>query len=323
MSQRSYAVIGLGAVGGYYGARLASAGHEVHFVVRSDHDHLRREGLRMESPEGDVVLPAGSLSVHRGADTVPPVDVVLVAVKTTNTGEVLDTVRSLAADGAAVVAMQNGLGVEDTLAEALADRGPDAAGRPVLGAMCFICSNKVGPGHIRHLDYGRVTVGERTADHSPAGVTVAVAALVDDLRAAGVKAEALTDLDAGRWKKLVWNVPYNGLSVVLDAGTDELMADPTTRALVESIMHEVLDGAAACGKPIDPSFVQQMLTDTERMIPYATSMKLDHDAGRPMEIDAIYAAPLAAARAAGVELPLVWMLHDQLRFLDARNRRLS
>lgn len=309
MARRSYAVIGLGAVGGFYGARLLGAGHDVQFITRSDVDHVRRHGLLVESPEGD--LRFDEVSVHGSAETVQPVDVVLVAVKTTDTASALEAVRGVVerSSDAVVVALQNGLGVEQVLADAL-------PGTTVLGGMCFLCSNKVGPGHIRHLDYGRVTVGEHRDDGVAAGITEPVRSLVDDLTGAGVPALAIEDLVEGRWRKLVWNVPYNGLSVVLDAGTDELMADPFTRRLVEELMLEVLDGANACGRAIERSFVDQMLADTERMRPYAPSMKLDFAAGRPMELDAIYAAPLAAARNGGRDLPRVSMLHDQLRFLD-------
>ena len=170
MGTRSYAVIGMGGVGGFYGAKLAAAGHDVHFLVRSGVDEVRKGGLRVESPEGDLFLP--EVSVSDSADELPPVDVVVVAVKTTDTDGVLPAVRTLAATGATVVAMQNGLGVEARLAGA----APDAT---VLGAMCFICSNRAAPGHIRHLDYGRVTVGEHADAAEPVGVTPAVTALVD------------------------------------------------------------------------------------------------------------------------------------------------
>ena len=311
VQKRSYAMIGLGGVGGYYGARLAAAGHEVHFIARSDYQHVRTQGLVVESPVGDIAL--AEVSVHRDASTVPVVDTAIVAVKTTDTAGVLPVVKALVEAGTpTVVAMQNGLGVEQVLADA-------AAGATVLGAMCFVCTGKVGPGHIRHLDYGRVTVGEHRADGTAAGATAAVSGLVDDLKAAGVPATASTDLAEGRWRKLVWNIPYNGLTVVLDAGTDVLMAAPSTRSLIESLMHEVLAGARACGHPIDEAFLEQMLADTLDMTPYAPSMKLDFAAGRPMELAAIYAAPLAAARAAGCQMVRVAMLHDQLRLLDDRN----
>lgn len=306
-------MVGLGAVGGFYGARLAAAGHEVHFIARSDADHVAEHGLLVESPEGDVHLR--DVSVHRSPDTVPDVDVVVLAVKTTDTDGALGLLEGLVGDDTVVLALQNGLGVEERLAAAV-------PGTVVLGGMCFLCSNKVGPGHIRHLDYGRVTVGE----HDPggaAGTTPRVAAVVADLLEAGVAAETVDHLAAGRWRKLVWNIPYNGLSVVLDAGTDELMADPDTRRLVEALMREVVAGAEACGHAIEPDFVHRMLRDTEAMAPYKTSMKLDHEAGRPLELDAIYAAPIAAAAEAeaGYAMVRTEALLAELRFVDRRAQR--
>jgi 2-dehydropantoate 2-reductase len=302
----------MGAVGGYYGARLAAAGHELHVVARSDAGHLRRHGLRVESVAGDADLPAGSFAVHTDPATVPPVDVALLAVKTTVGPDAAARLMApLARPGTVLVAMQNGLGVEDPLATV-------ANGNPVLGAMCFVCTNKVGPGHVRHLDFGRVTLGEHTGDGHPAGVTAAVEAVCADLEAAGVPVQPLADLQDGRWRKLVWNVPYNGLSVVLDAGTDELMANERTCALVREIMFEVLTGAEACGHPIPGSFAHEMLAATAAMRPYATSMKLDADAGRALEIDAIYTAPLTLAAQAGVAMPRTMMLAHQLSYLDAR-----
>lgn len=314
-AKRRYAVIGTGAIGGYYGAKLAAAGHEVHFVARADLDVLRRDGLRVDSPGGDLVLP--DVSVLAAPGEVPPVDVVLLTTKTSADEPGTALVAPLAAAGATVVLMQNGLGIEDRLAA-------DLPGTTVLGAMCFMCSNRIAPGHIRHLDYGAVTVGEHApGEPAGAGLTGAVTAFADDLAAAGVTARPIPDLMAGRWRKLVWNIAFNGLSVVLDAGTDELMADPAARALVVELMHEVTDAAAACGHPIEDAFIDEMVATTDAMTPYKTSMKLDAEAGRPLEIDAIYQAPVDAARAAGAAMPRTEAILAQLRFLDTRNRARS
>jgi 2-dehydropantoate 2-reductase len=126
------------------------------------------------------------------------------------------------------------------------------------------------------------------------------------------------DLVLARWQKLVWNVPYNGLSVVLDANTAELMGDPDSLALVEGLMREVLAGAASCGRTIPAEFVGEMLEMTRVMKPYRASMKVDYDEGRPMEIEAIHGEPLRRAAANGVDLPLLKSLYHQLRFLGAR-----
>jgi len=224
---------------------------------------------------------------------------------------VIPVVAGLAARSpdAIVVAMQNGLDVEAPLAQA----APDAT---VLGAMCFMCSNQLAPGHIVHLDQGAVTVGQHRPDGSPAGSTPAVEAIRDDLRAAGVAASVVPDLVGGRWRKLAWNIPFNGLSVVLDAGTDEMLADPATRRRARALMDEVVEAAAACGHPLDPGVADQMMATTEAMTPYRTSMKLDHEAGRPLELDAIYAAPTAAARAAGAPMVRAEELLAELRRLD-------
>lgn len=314
-TKRRYAVIGTGAIGGYYGAQLAAAGHAVHLVARSDLDAVRRHGLRVDSPGGDLLVhPA---SVVGSAAEVPAVDLVLVTTKTSPDIDVADLVGPQAASGAAVVLMQNGLGIEASAAASL-------PGATILGAMCFMCSNRVAPGHIRHLDYGAVTIGEHAADeHAGAGITPAVLAFADDLVGAGVSARPIANLAAGRWKKLVWNIAYNGLSVVLDAQTDELMAQPDTRALVVELMREVAGGAAACGHPIDDAFIDEMIATTDAMTPYRTSMKLDAEAGRPLEIDAIYRAPVEAARAAGFAMTRTDTVLTQLAFIDARNRARS
>ena len=305
---RSYTVIGVGAIGGYYGARLQQAGHPVRFLARSDADHLRRHGLRVDSPEGDAVL---DVDVYDDPAAVPPSDTIVIATKTTGNDQIIEVVRALVAgrDDLSLLVMQNGLGVERTFA-ALA---PDA---PVLGAMCFMCSNKVGPGHVRHLDYGAVTVGEYTPDGSAAGVTPTVDAVITDLREATVSASPAKNLETGRWQKLVWNMPFNGLSVVHDATTDRMVGDPVIRAQAVAIMGEVVRAADACGFPLDPAVVDRLLVTTEKMAPYLPSMKLDHDLGRPLELDAIYAAPIAAARAAGVDMPAAAALLAELRTLD-------
>jgi len=239
--------------------------------------------------------------------------VVVVAVKTGDTDHVLKLISPMVGDGTTLVVLQNGLGVEAPVAEAY----PQAT---VLGGMCFICSNKVGPGHIRHLDFGAITIGEHRDEPGGAGITTAVDAIASDLEAAGLPVQRIEDLVAGRWRKLVWNIPYNGLSVALDAGTDELMTDPATRALVTQLMTEVLGAAAACGHRIEADFIPYMLRTTDKMTPYKTSMKLDFEHGRPLELEAIYGAPIAAAREAGFSMVRTKMLHAQLQFLDARNR---
>lgn len=315
-ARRRFAVVGVGAIGGFYGARLAAAGAEVHWLVRSDADQLRRDGLRVASVDGDLELTG--LAVHTAAAQVPPVDVILLATKTTAIAQALPSVAAIAATSSAagrapsVVCMQNGFGVEDAVAAGL------ASDVPVIGGMCFICAVKEAPGLVRHLDYGAVTLAGRTSPVAPP--TAALGAVAQEFEAAGIATDVASDLIASRWRKLVWNVPFNGLSVVLDAGTDEIMTDPQAYALAEALMGEVVAASVASGHPVSEEVVPVMLRATAAMSPYDTSMRVDYAARRPLEIDAIYRAPVAAAQAVGADMPRTEALTQQLAFLDRRNR---
>jgi 2-dehydropantoate 2-reductase len=304
---RSYAIVGTGAVGGFYGARLADAGHDVHFLLRSDYDHVRRHGLLVESPLGDIRLT--SPNAYSRPEDMPAVDVVVVALKTTANASLPTLLPPLLGPATTVVLLQNGLGNEETVAPLTGDR-------PLLGGLAFICSLKPGPGHIRHLDYSRVML----AQHGSTAVTPAVEAVGADLESAGIPVTLVADLAEARWRKLVWNVPFSPLSVLLDATAQELLAHPRSRSLVEGLMADVQAGAAACGHTIPDEFVADNIRDTETMTPYRSSMKIDYDAGRPLEVDAIVDAPARAARAAGTPLRRIEAVGQAVGFLDDRRR---
>jgi 2-dehydropantoate 2-reductase len=307
---RRYAILGTGALGGFYGARLCRAGCDVHFLLHSDFEHVRQHGLVVDSKDGDFVLPR--VQAYCDVRDMPRCDVAAVALKATNNHLLPSLLPRVLAEGGVVLLMQNGLGGEEEAARA-------APGHTVLAGLCFLCSNKVGPGHICHSDYGAVRFAQYAADGTVAGVSDGMRAISQDFAAAGIEVDLLDDLLLARWQKLVWNVPMSGLSVVLDTDTGALMADPHTRALAENIMREVVAGALACGRHVDDSFVRKMLDMTVAMKPYRASLKVDFDDHRPMEVEAIYGNPLRAAQQAGAAMPLVETLYRQLKFLDARN----
>jgi 2-dehydropantoate 2-reductase len=308
---RTFAVIGAGAIGGYYGGLLARSGREVHFLLRGDYDHVRDHGLIIESVGGGFELP--HVNAHRSTATMPRCDVVIVALKSVHNGILPAVLPSLLHDDSTVIIMQNGLGAEEGVAAI-------AGVRRVMGALCFVCSTKTGPGHIRHLDYGHVTLGEYTPATGGAGITQRLREIANDFEEVGVTMILAENLAAARWRKLVWNIPNNGLSVILDATTREVVRSDSGRSLAIGLMKEVLEGASACGYRIEQEIIPEMLKVTENMIPYHPSMKLDFDNKRPMEVEAIYGAPLRAARKAGLDLPHISMLYNQLLFLDMRNR---
>jgi 2-dehydropantoate 2-reductase len=306
MNKQRYAIIGAGALGGLYGGMLARSGFEVHFLLNSDFEHVARNGLRVESPWGDFHL--SDVHAHATHESMPACDVTIVGLKTTRNEILADLLPSPTRGGGVVLVLQNGLGIEeDSAAIVGADR--------VLGGCCFLCSNKVGPGHIRHVDFGRIEFGE----YSVAQVTPRAQRICDELQSAGIDVKTVDNLSLARWRKLMWNIPFNGLSVALDASTKELVDDPASVALVDSIIREVHSAAASCGVEIDPEMITKTVDVTRKMVPYDSSMRIDFLNHRPMEVEAIFGNPLRAANKQGASMPRVEMLYRQLKFLDARN----
>ncbi|HEY9845346.1 MAG TPA: putative 2-dehydropantoate 2-reductase [Candidatus Caenarcaniphilales bacterium] len=330
MSNLSYAILGTGALGGFYGARLQRAGLKVHFLLHQDYQHVKHHGLVIESVDGDFTLP----KVHAYCDVhqMPRCDVVAVALKTTQNNSLPEMLPALVKDDGVVLVLQNGLGIEEQVAQIV---GPER----VIGGLCFVCSNKIGPGHIRHLDYREIWLAAYQADSSqtlregemraptkpPQLATLRMQQIAEDFAQAGIPTELGEDLLLARWRKLVWNIPFNGLSVVLNATTQELMADGYSRSLVEQLMDEVASAAQHCMRTarqeclISHGFIQQMLDSTVKMKPYYPSMKIDYDQRRPMEVEAIFGTPLRVAQQAGAQSPQIAMLYQQLKFLDAQN----
>jgi 2-dehydropantoate 2-reductase len=305
---RSYAILGTGAVGGYYGGLLRKAGAEVHFLVRSDFEHIRSHGLRIDSPRGDFRLE--KVDAHASPTDMPPCDVAVIAWKSTGNGHLAEVLPKVLKPGGTVLVLQNGLDPEREAAAA----APDS---PILSGLCFLCSRKAGPGWIQHLDYGAVTLARYApAAEGPRGVTPEMREVGEDLRAAGVEIRLSEDWRAARWRKLVWNVPFNGLCALLGADTKKLLGDPPLRREVAGIMDEVIAGAGACGCAMPADFRDRMLKDTDAMAPYEPSMKLDRDAGRPMELQAIYARPLEEIARAGARAPLTEALYARLALLE-------
>jgi 2-dehydropantoate 2-reductase len=311
MNKRTYAILGTGALGGFYGAKLQKSGLEVHYLLKSDYQQVSENGLIIESKDGDFTLP--QVNAYNLVDKMPLCDVVIISLKTTQNQLLPDLLPPIVKDDGVVLVLQNGLGIEAEIAQIVSNVN-------IIGGLCFLCSNKVAPGHIHHLDYGQITLGEYTSNYQATGITKKMREVGTDFENAGISIELLEDLLLGRWKKLVWNIPYNGLSVILNATTNELMADMYTRTLVESLMNEVSLGAKSMGRLIPASFIQTMLDYTVKMKPYRTSMKIDFDEKRPLEIEAIFGNPLRIAATNDVGLPLIRCLYQQLKFLDRRSR---
>jgi 2-dehydropantoate 2-reductase len=305
-------IIGTGAIGGFYGVMLACAGFDVHFLLRSEFSAVAEHGLQVDSaPHGALKL--NPVQAYSKAEDMPPCDWLLVGAKTTSNADLAPAILQAAAPDAKVLLLQNGLDVEDSLRELL----PDSL--HVLGGLCYICVHREAPGVITHQALGAVHVGYHSGPADGPTRTAIVEEGVGLFRSAGLDSQAMANLHQARWQKLVWNIPYNGLSVLLGASTTPLMADADSRELIKALMAEVVQGAIACGHDVPPGYAEHLFMVTEKMPDYWPSMYHDFLHKRPLELAAIYARPLAAARAAGCEMPRIEALYRSLSFIDRRN----
>jgi 2-dehydropantoate 2-reductase len=299
------AIVGAGALGSYYGARLALGGHAVHFLMRSDYTHVKQNGLRIQSPDGDFNLPAGEIHVYDDPGRMPKMDLVIVTLKTTANRHFKAMISPLLHEKTAILTLQNGLGTDGELANLF------GASR-VLGGLAFICTNRIEPGIVQHTGYGFIKLGE----FHP-GLTARSAAMAAMFNAVKVRCEAMEDIRVGQWEKLVWNVPFNGLGAAMDLTTDGLLASETGRGLVRGVMEEVMATARAVGVNLPADTPQKQIDRTPPMGAYITSMQVDRRARRPLEHEAIIGRPLAVARDAGVKSPIMQVLYDQLVTIDS------
>jgi len=291
------AVIGSGAVGLYYGARLKRAGHDVRFLLRRDYDAITAGGLTVTSPSGDFHLP--EVKGYRDTSEMGEVDLALVALKTYDNDKLAELVRPVVGERTAILTLQNGLGNEELLAEAF------GAGL-VMGGIAIIGVNRGEPGTVHHLALGSIRLGEFGGGRSPRAL-----ALAETFNAAGVQCQAVEDLRRVRWEKLVWNVPFNGLCALLNRTPGFFLAKAESAALVRALMEEVVAGANAQGltEPIPASFITDNIERTvTHTADYRPSMMIDRIEGRPLELDAIYRIPLKHARRHGVRMVRVEML---------------
>ncbi len=318
------AVVGCGALGSFYGAKLCRAGHEVHFLLRSDYQAVRERGVEIRSVDGTFrAQPACA----RDPREIGPCDLVLVGLKTTANSEFARLILPLVGQGTLVVTLQNGLGNEELLA-ALIDP------HRVLGALCFVCLNRIAPGVVLHTAHGHIVLGE--LQRPPLPRTRDLVALFRD---AGIACELTENLAAAHWVKLVWNVPFNGLGVAGAAGyeavlsgdlspgaklgpclpTDQLLGEPRWEGLLRELMDEIITAARAKGYAVPEGTAEQQIERTRIMGAYKASTLIDFERGQPLELESMFEEPLRRARLAGVPTPRLAALCRLLGAMDRRN----
>jgi 2-dehydropantoate 2-reductase len=295
------AFVGTGAVGLYYGAKLARhhAALDVHFLLRSDYDVVNERGIEVLSPRGDFVLHP--VSAHSSPQAIGACDLVVIALKAT-ANEVLPSVLPpLLKAETAILTLQNGLGNEEFLADRF-------GAQRVLGGKCFVCLNRIAPGVVKHIGHGVITLGE--FGRGPQERTREIARLLVE---SGVRCEVCDDIEDVLWRKLVWNIPFNGLTIAC-GGVDvaQILADSAQLDMARALMREVIAIAAACGVLIPPDYIEFQIERTRPMGAYRPSSLIDWQNGREVEVEPIWGEPLRRAQQLGVAAPHLAALYQRL-----------
>ncbi len=301
---KTIAIVGSGALGSYYGAKLARQGAEVRFLMRADLEAVRRDGLSVREKGEEWRVPA---QVFGTTPEIGPVDLVVIGLKTTANADLERLIPPLLHEKTLLLTLQNGLGNEELLAR---QWGPER----VLGGLCFVCLNRVAPGVIEHYGHGTLSLGE--FGRAPMERTQAIGAMFSE---AGVETHVVENLITERWRKLVWNIPFNGLSIATGGRTcDLLLADEGMRAQVRALMLETIAAGAVLGHAIPESYADYQIERTYPMGPYKPSSMIDWQLGRAVEVESIWGEPWRQGTAAGTALPRLELLYQLLRQVTSR-----
>jgi 2-dehydropantoate 2-reductase len=286
------AVMGTGGVGGYFGARLAASGEQVHFIARGAHlEAIRNQGLQVLSANGDVLIKPALATTD--ASSVGPVDLVMVGVKLWSTEEALRDAKPLVGPGTAVVSFQNGVIAADLITKAYGKEH-------VLGGVANIAALIEKPGVIRHNGTMAVlTFGELDRKLSPR-----VQKFLEACVKAGIQARASEDIEKAIWEKYVMLVAMSGMTALTRLPIGPIREDPDTRALLQQLMSEVVALGRAKGVQLDAGTAERIAEHMGRLPrEMVASMLGDLERGNRLELPWLSGGVVTMGREHGVPTP--------------------
>jgi 2-dehydropantoate 2-reductase len=299
--------MGAGAVGGYFGARLAAAGNEVHFIARGPHlAAMRERGLLVKSPQGDIAVDP-----TRATDDpsrVGEVDLVLFTVKSPGTREAAVAMHPLVGPRTAVLCLQNGVENEDVLTETV------GVGHVIPG-VAYVGAEVTEPGVVTYTALGSIALGERGGEVSDRVTQIAKA-----FEDAGVHASVRTDITSAKWRKLVWNAAFSPITALTGQTVFEALQDEDVKELAGAAMREVIAVAQALGLDVTEDAVPKGEKVSSQRAMSKTSMLQDVERGRPTEIEALSGAVVRAGHRMGVPTPISAALRALVKAKEARSR---
>ena len=307
-----FAILGSGAVGGYYGAKLAHAGQRVTFLARGAHlGAIRERGLAIRSPLGDFTVRANATN---DPQDVGIVDVVILAVKTYDNHTALPMLEPMVGDQTIVLTLQNGVDSVDEIARVVGERA-------VVGGATYVATALAQPGLIEQTGtHQRVVFGEAFGDRT--GISARVDRIAQILSAANVDVEAVADARVRLWEKLIYLSPFAAFTGAARSPSGTVWSDPDGRALFMEAVAEVERVARAEKVPVSAT-VRQQVRDYMDSIPPSTrsSLLIDISQGKPIEVEALLGSVVRRGHAAGVPTPIAGALYAVLKPHAAGRRK--
>ena len=295
-------VFGAGAVGSYFGGKLARAGCDVVFVGRGDHlERMRRNGLVVKSVEGDFHVFAVTA---RSPAEVGVCDVVLLTVKAYDLGEAARSLDPMVGQGTTIIPLQNGVESEERLISLF---GPER----VVGGLCYVGAAVSRPGEVEHSAAGRIVIGELDGR-----LTIRLATLQNLFSEADIPVKLTEEIMAEKWKKLAWNVSFNAISALTRATVGRMLVIPETRELVSQAIAETVAVARAGGIMLDRDLPERVIEDNRVYANLKTSMLRDAERGSALEFEALNGAVCRAGVASGIPTPVNSFLYSLLKCMD-------
>lgn len=286
---KQVSVLGAGAVGLFYGAKLQKSGLNVEFLSRAA-CKASENTLQVKSTWGDFSI---EVKCYGSSAELAPSDLIILSSKCLPGLDFQGMIKNILKPESIILVLQNGLGVEELLRR-------EFPGNIILGGLAFTCINRLGPLDVHHIDHGKIKVAALEESHNKVATEITELFLN-----AGIDCVAEQNLRLQRWKKLVWNVGFNPISAITGLDTGSIMSSEKLCNTVEASMLEVQKTAAAEGLTIEDNFLLEMMTITKTMNPYKTSMLLDKEAGRQLETWAILEQPISIAKKYQIKTPLM------------------
>ncbi len=309
MSQDKILIIGAGAIGGFYGALLAKAGADVSVVCPSDYQTVKKNGYLIKSNNLGSWTFSPSQIVKSAAEYQGQADYIILCTKVTSAVNRVQIIQDAVSPNTCIAFIQNGVEVEQELIDAFPNN-------EIISGLAFICCNRIKPGEIHHLAYGKLTLGRLNTQSSHTDKAQHLSNLIEQ---SGIESITTENIITSRWLKCLWNASFNPLSVLSDGlSTKEILN--SEEKLIRTIMQEVSAIANACNHPLPEESIEININNTRSMPPYKTSMLLDYEKRQLMETEVILGNTIRAAHRERVACPTLDTIYALMKLKVLRKK---